>query len=72
MAAAANGGNGSSTKYKSLYQTFKKSLGISADITSEVEFDSAFNNLVAQINKRSDVGGVTPKKNGAPPQLPKA
>ena len=42
------------TKYTQLYNTFKKSLGISAcDVTSKREFDSAFDQLVTQLKKPS-------------------
>ena len=34
--------NDKKTKYTQLYNTFKKSLGISADLDTNLEFDSAF------------------------------
>ena len=39
-------------KYQQLYQTFKKSLGISGDVKDKEEFDAAFEVLIGQLNKK--------------------
>ena len=39
-------------KYKQLYKTFKKSLGISDDLKSKEEFDAAFENLIGSLDKK--------------------
>ena len=39
-------------KYQQLYYTFKKSLGISADLKSKEEFDAAFFNLIGQLGMK--------------------
>ena len=44
-------------KYQQLYQTFKKSLGISGDVKDKEEFDAAFEVLIGQLNKKKKSDG---------------
>ena len=44
-------------KYQQLYQTFKRSLGISGDVKDKEEFDAAFEVLIGQLHKKKKSDG---------------